>query len=370
MQNQDDLKQQIELLCIEKGVEPEEVMKAIENSIAGAYRKEMGDKDKAYEAEFDQEQRKYTIYQVTTVVDEVEHPGRELSLIDARLENPAAKVGDVLRKEVTVQDEIKFGRIASQVAKQILMQTINNFRHTRVLQKFKDQIGDIVKVEVDCYRKGGYMVKLDKTMGYISRDNLLPIDRFRPGQVINALVVDIVEDKRGTSQIVLSRTVPDFVVAIIKREVPEVGSEAVVIDKIVREPGVRSKILVSAGEEDPSIDPVGTILGRKNIRIINIMREISTSLQEKIDIVENNPEDLEVVVMDALEPAEIERVEVDKENNKLTVYCYPEEASLAVGRRGSNVRLASELVGYEIDIQTIKEDEIVESDHGPEISLG
>lgn len=368
MQTQDDLKQQIDLLCIEKGVEPDEVMKAIENAIAGAYRKEMGEKEKAYEAVFDQESRSYSIYQTTTVVEVVENPDREITLIDARLEDPNAKMGDVLKKEVIVDDQIRFGRIASQVAKQILMQTINNYRHTRVLQKFKDQIGDIVKVEVDCYRKGGYMVKLDKTMGYISRENLLPVDKFRPGQIINALVVDIIEDKRGTSQIILSRTVTEFIKAIIKKEVPEVASEAVIINKIVREPGVRSKILVSAGEEDQGIDPVGTILGRKNIRIINIMREISTSLSEKIDIVENNPEDLELVVMDALEPAEIEKVDIDDENKRMVVYCYPEEASLAVGRRGSNVRLASELLGYEIEIRTIKEDEEIEH-NGPEIIL-
>ncbi len=371
MQNQDDLKQQIELLCIEKGVEPEEVIKAIENAIAGAYRKEYGGKNKLYEAEFDQTSRGYKIYQIINVVERVENPEREISVIDARLENPSAKVGDVIRKEIKVADEIHFGRIASQVAKQILVQTINNFRHTRVLQKFKDQIGDIVKVEIDCYRKGGYMVKLDKTMGYINRENILPIDKFRPGQMVNALIVDIIEDKRGASQIILSRTHPDFVKAIIRREVPEVASEMVTINKIVRDPGVRTKILVSAAEEESGIDPVGTILGRKNIRLINIMREISSSLQEKVDIVEYNPDDLELMVMDALEPAEIEKIDIDEINKKITVFCFPEEASLAVGKKGSNVRLASELLGYEIDVQTIKEEDMEEEGYSrsPEIIL-
>ncbi len=368
MQTQDDLKQQIDLVCVEKGLDPAEVIQAIENAIAGAYRKEYGVKGRLYEAEFDLATRGYKIYQVTQVVDEVTNPDREISVIDARLENPSAKVGDVIKKEVQAQDQVRFGRIASQVAKQILVQTINNLQHTKILKKFKDQIGDVVKVEVDYPRKGGYVVRLDKTMGYLSREHLLPVDKFRSGQLINALIVDIKEDSRGNSQIILSRTHPDFVKAIIKREVPEVASEMVIIEKVVREPGVRSKVLVSVTEEESGLDPVGTILGRKNVRLINIMREITSTLQEKVDIVEYNPNNLDLMVMDALEPAEIERVEVDELNKKIVAYCYPEEASLAVGKKGLNVKLASELLGYEIEVRAI-EDEDSTNGRKPEIII-
>jgi N utilization substance protein A len=368
MQVQDDLKQQIDLVCVEKGLDPAEVIQAIENAIAGAYRKEYGVKGKLYEAEFDLATRSYKIYQVTNVVDEVTNPDREISVIDARLENPSAKVGDVIKKEVQAQDQVRFGRIASQVAKQILVQTINNFQHTKILKKFKDQIGDVVKVEVDYPRKGGYVVRLDKTMGYLSREHLLPIDKFRSGQLINALIVDITEDSRGNSQIILSRTHPDFVKAIIRREVPEVASEIVTIEKVVREPGVRSKVLVSVTEEDSGIDPVGTILGRKNVRLINIMREITSTLQEKVDIVEYDPNNLDLMVMDALEPAEIEKVEVDELNKKIIAYCYPEEASLAVGKKGLNVKLASELLGYEIEVRAIEDEDSVDG-RKPEIII-
>lgn len=349
-----DLKQQIELICIERGLEPEDVMKAIEVAIASAYRKELGDKDKGYEVTFDSESSKYSVFEVTNIVDEVTNPSKEISVIDAKLFNPQASSGDVIRKEILLDQEIGFGRIASQVARQVLYQAINSVRHTKVLQQFKDKIGDIVTVEVDFYRKGGYAVKLAQTTGFISRENLLPIDKFKPGQIIKALVMDISEDDRGNSRIFLSRTSPDFVKAIITNEIPEVAAGIVSIDKIVREPGSRSKVLVSADEEE-NIDPVGTILGRKNVRITNIMREISNTMQEKIDIIEHRPDDISGMIMDSLEPAEIDSVEIDMVNKKADVFCYSDEASLAVGRRGVNIRLACELLGFELNIKTIEE---------------
>lgn len=349
-----DLKQQIELLCIERGLDQDEVLRAIEVAIASAYRREFGQKEHAYEAKFDTDDGTYAVYRTIEVVDTVENPDREVTLMEARLSNPTAQVGDVIREELAIHEHINFGRIASQVAKQVLAQSISNARHSRVIQQFKDKVGDVVSVEVDGFRKGGYNVKLSQTTGFISKDNLLPIDKFRAGQLIKALILDITEDDRGNSRIVLSRSHPNFVKAIIANEVPEVASGIVIIDKIVREAGSRSKILVSASEEDPSIDPVGTILGRKNVRLVNIMREISGSLQEKIDVIENRPEDMEGMIMDALEPAEIERVEFHPDGTA-DVFCYPEEASLAVGRRGVNIRLASELTGHQLNIKTLED---------------
>ncbi len=362
--NSEELKQQIELICIERGLEPDEVMKAIEVALASAYRKEFGEKEKAYEAKFDELTGQYSIYETTAIVEEVLNPAREITLIDAKLFDPNAQSGDIIRKEIAIDKEIEFGRIAAQVARQVLFQAINSVRHTKVLQQFKDKIGDIVTVEIDFYKKGGYNVKLAQTTGYINKENLLPIDKFKPGQIVKALVVDIAEDIHGNSKIVLSRAHPDFVKAIITHEIPEVAAGIVSINKIVREPGSRSKILVSAGEEE-NIDPVGTILGRKNVRITNIMREISNSLQEKIDVIEDRPDDLEGMVMDALEPAEIDRVEINKDAKTADVYCYADEASLAVGRRGVNIRLAGELLGLTLSIKVIEED--ARTSQGPTI---
>lgn len=362
--DQEDLKYQIDVICIERGLEPKEVYNAIATAIASAYRREFGDREKNYEAEFNQNTGKYSIYEVTNVVEEVINPEREVDLIQAKLYNPNSQLGDKIKKEIIVDNDINFGRIASQVARQVLFQTINSIRHTKILQKFKERIGDVVNVEVDYFKKGGYVVKLGQTNGYISRDNLSHLDRFKSGQSIKALIVDITEDDRGISRIFLSRTSPDFVKSIIKNEVPEIESGLVSIDKIVREPGFRTKILVSTADEEV-IDPVGTILGKKNIRLINIMREISTTMQEKIDVIENNPEDLEIMIMDALEPAEIEKIEIKEDKSEAIVYCYESEVPLAVGRAGTNIKLASELLDIHLNIESIAGQK--ESFHGPSI---
>jgi transcription termination/antitermination protein NusA len=362
--NLSDLQEQIDLLGIEIGLSPDEIIKSIGTSLAGAYRKEFGDKDKSYEGEFNNLTGKYTVYEVTHVVEEVINPLREITLVEARLTDPNAQMGDTLKKVVITDGDMNFGRIASQVAKQVLRQSINNVKHTKILQQFKDKIGDVINVEVDFSRKGGYIVKFANTSGFIAKENLMPTDRFKPGQNIKALIVEISEDERGNSRLVLSRSHPDFIRAIIAKEVPEVEAGIVVIDKIAREAGVRSKILVSA-PEDENIDPVGTILGRKNVRIINIMREISITMSEKIDVVENRPEEMEEMIMDALEPAEIQTIDYSKEDNRVNIFCYPEEASLAVGRKGVNVRLASELLDLDISINAIEEKtEGVPADNG------
>lgn len=353
----DEVRSQIEYVCIECNLDQDEIIKAIENSIASAYRREFGEKDLGYEAVFDLDSGKYTVFQVTNIVDEVKNPFREVSVVEARLSNPNAKDGDVIRFDLDVNADVSFGRIASQVAKQVLKQAILNAKHSKVLQQFKDKIGDLVSVEIDSYKKGGYIIKLASTLGYISKENILSIDRFRAGQIIKALILDINEDERGNTRILLSRSHPDFIKAIIANEVPEVASKIVTIEKIVREPGSRSKVLVSASEDEYSVDPVGTILGRKNVRLVNIMREVSSSMQEKIDIIEYNPDEVENMIMDALEPAQIERVEFDEDTNVANVYCYAEEAPLAVGRRGVNARLAGELLEVTINIKTIEEEQ-------------
>jgi N utilization substance protein A len=183
----------------------------------------------------------------------------------------------------------------------------------------------------------------------------MPTDRFKPGNIVKALIADITEDAKGNSRVVLSRTDPNFIAAIIKNEIPEVENGLVIINKIVRDPGSRSKVLVSAIDGE-NIDPVGAILGKKNMRIINIIRQVSNTMQEKIDIIEYQPQDLDLMIMDALEPAQIERVEIKDDGVKADVYCYKDEAALAVGRRGVNIRLASELLGVELNLITFEDD--------------
>lgn len=346
-----DLKEQIDIICQEKGLETSEVMKAIENSIASAYRKDFGDRDKAYEAEFDIYKNSYTIFEVMYVVDEVTNPLQQLTMMEARVEKPDAVEGDSIRKKIDLDELFNFGRIASQIAKQVLFQSINNVRHSKLLQQFKNSVGDIISVEVDYFHKGGYHVKMGQTMGYLAKEQIMQIDKFKSGAIIKVLIVSITEDHRGNSKVLLSRTHPDFIKAIIRNEIPEVENGLILIDKIARDPGLRSKILVSCAEGE-DLDPVGAILGKKNMRIINIMRQISPTMQEKIDIIENQNDDFELMLMDTLEPAQIDRVEVSEDGKKADIYVYKDEAALAVGRRGSNIRLAQELLDIELNIIT------------------
>lgn len=369
--NHQELKEAIELVCTEKGLEIGEVKKSIETAIAGAYRKEFGQRESAYQAEFDLNTGKYNVYQVMFVVDDVVNPSQQVSVIDARLTDPNAVEGDVLKTPLQTDQNLEFGRIASQIAKQVLAQSIQNVRHGKILQQFKDKVGDVVSVEVDYFHKGGYYVKLGQTNGYIARENLLPSDRFKPGISIKAYIASITEDIHGNAKILLTRTDSNFVKAIMAQEIPEIAAGVVTVDKIAREPGVRSKVLVSA-QEGEDIDPVGTVLGKKNMRIINIMRQISNTMQEKIDIIENQPDDLDLMVMDALEPAQIEKVVLHPEEKKAEVHCYKDEAALAVGKWGVNIRLAQELLDLELSIVTIDEPETsssVPSVHQSDINL-
>lgn len=358
--NINDLKEMINYVCAEKNLDPLEVITAIEKAIASSYRKEFGDKDKTYSAIFNIDTGKYTVKEETKIVDEVVSPAKEILLSEARLYNPKAQAGDIIYKEVQISDKVNFGRIASQIGRQVLMQSINSSRHTKILQEYKDKVGQLVNVEVDYMKKNGYLVKLGQTVVFMSRESLSPADRFKAGQVIKAVIMSISEDEQGNSKIILSRSSPEFVMEIIRNEIPEVGVGSVIINKVVREAGARTKVLVSTAE-DENLDPVGTLLGRKNTRIISIMREINPTMQEKIDVIEYLPNDLHLMIMDALEPAQIEKVDINSELRVATVYCYSDEAFLAVGKRGVNIRLASRLLDYELNIQAIENQNSQES---------
>jgi transcription termination/antitermination protein NusA len=347
------LKNQIDLLCIERGVEPSEVKKAIETGLASAYRKETGDMTKAYKAEFNLYTGKYAVWEVTTVAEldpetgELKFPGREITLMEAKLEHPEAQIGDQYKVLMADNENVAFGRIASQIGRQVLTQDIGAIRHSKTIQKFASQIGTLINVEIDYYKKNGYIVKLADTSTFIDKDNIVFTDRFKPGQIIRVFVLDIKIDERGNSKIILSRTCPEFVGAIIAEEVPEVESGLIVIENIAREAGKRTKVLVSS--ESENIDALGSILGRKNTRLINIMRQITTTMSEKVDVIAVD-ENFAQMVADTLEPAEIEEIEVSEESKTIKVICSPEQAALAVGKGGTNIKLAGQLLGYEIYI--------------------
>jgi transcription termination/antitermination protein NusA len=348
--NTSELKEMINFVCAEKGLDPEEIIKAIERAIASSYRKEFGNQLKSYSCTFNLDTGKYIVYDDVKIVDEVIVPEKEKSVEEARLYDPSVQVGDIISTQVAIEDSVDFGRIASQIGRQVLMQSINASKHTKVLQEYKDKVGELVNVEIDYSRKGGYLVKLGQTMAFINKEALCPTDRFKAGQYVKAVILDIKDDEQGNAKIVLSRSAPEFVLAVLKQEIPEIENGVVNIEKIVREAGARTKILVSS--DDETVDPVGTVIGRKNTRLVNVQRELGSTMQEKIDVIEYIPDDVELMIMDALEPAEIDRVELDEDGLLATVYCSSEQAFLAVGKRGVNVRLASKLLDYMINIVT------------------
>jgi transcription termination/antitermination protein NusA len=352
------LKDEINYICTEKGLDADEVIKAIEKAIASAYRKEFGNPAKVYSCTFNVNTGKYSVFEEIKIVeimnqDHVLAPEKEILLSEARLYDPKAQLGDIIKKEVTVSDEVDFGRIASQIGRQVLMQSINASKHTRLLKEYKDKVGQLVTIEIDYPKRNGYIVKLGQTTTFIGSEGLVITDRFRPGQLVKAVVVSIREDEQGNTKINLSRSAEEYVLAILKQEIPEIDSGHVIIKKIVREAGTRTKILVYS--DDETIDPVGTILGRKNTRIINILREISQTMQEKIDVIEYMADDLQLMIMDALEPAQIDKVLINEEEGFADVYCLQEEAFLAVGKRGANIRLASKLLDLNLNIITTDE---------------
>ena len=194
------LKEEINYICNEKGLDPEEVIKAIEKAIASAYRKEFGNPLKTYSCTFNVNTGKYTVFEEVKIIDEDTEQGqalvaeKETTLSQARLYNPKAQVGDVIKTEVIVTDEVDFGRIASQIGRQVLMQSINASKHTRLLKEYKNKVGELVNIEIDYPKKNGYIVKLGQTTTFLGHEALAANDRFRPGQMVKAVILSIREE--------------------------------------------------------------------------------------------------------------------------------------------------------------------------------
>jgi transcription termination/antitermination protein NusA len=348
--NLTDIRDHIVTICQDRGISFDEVIKSIEKAIATAYRKEFGDQSELYACEYDMDTGRYKIFKETRIVEEVVYPAKEQLISEARLYNPNVQLDDIIKEEVMISDEINFGRIAAQIAGQVLKSTINSIRQSHLISEYKGQIGSLVKVEIDIFKKNSYLAKLGTAMINIPLNHILPREKFTPGQMVRFVIVDIKEDQQGNYFIILSRTAPEFVEAVIRQEVPELDAGLIVIKKIAREAGSRTKILVASIDPDDNIDPVGSILGKKNVRLMTIMRELNPKLIEKIDIIEYLPDEIETMIADALEPAELENIVYNSENNSADVYCNNEEAALAVGKKGINIKLASRLLDMNINL--------------------
>jgi len=286
------------------------------------------------------------MWRLLEVVEAVEEPGRQILLKDAQARNSAAKLGDFVTEPLP---PIEFGRIAAQSAKQVIVQKVRDAERDRMYDEYVNRIGEIVNGTVKRVEYGNVIVDLGRGEAIIRRDELIPRETYRYGDRVRAYIYDVRREQRGP-QIFLSRTHPQFMAKLFMQEVPEIYDGIITIRSIARDPGSRAKIAVTSS--DSSIDPVGACVGMRGSRVQAVVGELQG---EKIDIIPwtDNIADL---VVSALQPADVAKVVLDEQAERIEVVVPDEQLSLAIGRRGQNVRLASQLIGWDIDILTEQEE--------------
>jgi len=286
------------------------------------------------------------MWRLLEVVENVEEYSKQISLADAQARNAAAKYGDFITEPLP---PIEFGRIAAQSAKQVIVQKVRDAERERMYDEYINRVGEIVNGTVKRVEYGNVIVDLGRGEGIIRRDELIPREMYRYGDRVRAYIYDVRREQRGP-QIFLSRTHPQFMAKLFMQEVPEIYDGIITIRSIARDPGSRAKIAVTSN--DSSIDPVGACVGMRGSRVQAVVGELQG---EKIDIIPwtDNIADL---VVSALQPADVAKVVLDEQAEKIEVVVPDEQLSLAIGRRGQNVRLASQLIGWDIDILTEQEE--------------
>jgi len=324
----------------EKSIDREEVLEAMEQAIQKAGRSKYG-LEHDIRAEIDRRNGEIRLLRFMQVVDVVENEATQIAVPEALRRNPEAQVGDFLTDELP---PIDFGRIAAQTAKQVITQRMREAERKRQYEEFKDRVGEIVSGAVKRVDFGNVIIDLGgRAEAIIRRDESIPREALRPSDRVRAYIYDVREEPRGP-QIFLSRTHPQFMAALFKQEVPEIYDGIIEIKAVARDSGSRAKIAVVS--HDPSIDPIGACVGMRGARVQAVVQELQG---EKIDIIPWSPEPANFVV-NALAPAEVSKVVMDEDNGKLEVVVPDDMLSLAIGRRGQNVRLASQLTGWDIDI--------------------
>jgi transcription termination/antitermination protein NusA len=343
--NRLELLQIADAVAREKSIDKAVVLEAMEDAITRAAKARYGVENEI-RAEIDPKTGETRLNRLLMVADVVENDATQISLKEASKKNPAAQVGDYIAEPLP---PIEFGRIAAQSAKQVIVQKVRDAERDRMYDEFKDRIGEIVNGTVKRAEYGNVIVDLGRGEGIVRRDEALPRETFRPGDRIRAYVYDVRREQRGP-QIFLSRTHPQFMAKLFGQEVPEIYDGVVEVVSVARDPGSRAKIGVRS--KDSSIDPVGACVGMRGSRVQAVVNELQG---EKIDIIQWSP-DIATFVVNALAPAEVAKVVLDEDVERIEVVVPDEQLSLAIGRRGQNVRLASQLTGWDIDIMTEAEE--------------
>jgi N utilization substance protein A len=337
----------IDQVAKEKGIQRELLVEALEAALVSAARKKYGSRVEL-EAHFSDESGELEVFLFKDVVEDVTDPMVEIDLESARRElDPEAEVGDQLGVKM---DTETFGRIAAQTAKQVIMQKMKDAERENIYAEYKDRKGDIVTGMVQRFEKRNLIVNLGRAEAVLPFSEQIPREAYRQGDRIRALIQDVRRTQKDP-QIILSRANPSFLVALFAQEVPEIAEGIVRIMCAAREPGQRAKIGVRSGDSD--VDPVGACVGMKGSRVQAVVQELRG---EKIDIIPWN-DDPAHFVCNALQPAEISKVIIDQDTNTMEVVVADDQLSLAIGKRGQNVRLAAKLTGWKIDVRSESREE-------------
>ena len=343
--NRLELLQIADAVAREKSISRDIVLASMEDALQKAARSRYG-QETEIRVEINPRTGEVRTSRLMLVVDQIENDATQILLVDARKRNPAAQVGDWIAETLPPFD---FGRIAAQSAKQVIVQKVREAERDRQYQEYKDRIGEVVNGVVKRVEYGNVIIDLGRGEAIVRRDELIPREMFRPGDRIRAYLYDVRREQRGP-QIFLSRTHPQFMAKLFGQEVPEIYDGIIEVKSVARDPGSRAKIAVIS--RDSSIDPVGACVGMRGSRVQAVVNELQG---EKIDIIPWSA-DAATFIVNALQPAEVVKVVLDEDSARIEVVVPDDQLSLAIGRRGQNVRLASQLTGWDIDILTEAEE--------------
>ncbi|MEP7104115.1 MAG: transcription termination factor NusA [Candidatus Dojkabacteria bacterium] len=348
--SQSDFISAIRQIAAERKIEVDSIINAIKEAVASSFRMEYGFEEKSkLSVSVDPDEGSINVYAEKEVVDNVTDNKFEISTAEAKKINPKLKVGSKVLMDITPKGD--FGRIAAQTARQIILQKLREAEKDSVIKSISNKVGDIVTVVVQkITQEGDVICEINRAKAIMSKADRVPTEFYRLGSNIKVLLKAIEDDENGNKNILISRSDPDFLRALFKLEVPEIESGSVEIVSIAREAGSRSKVAVRSNAS--GVDPIGSCVGQKGVRINAISNELKNgNFEEKVDIILWD-ENLETYLMNSIRPAESIKVKIVDEGNKKAIIVVPDlQLSLAIGRDGQNVRLSAKLTGWSIDIQ-------------------
>lgn len=330
----------IKALCEEKNLPEDVVLDTVKAALRAAYRKDYGNREQNIDVELTDGGTVATVYLIKEVVDEIEDEDIEMTLKEAKKIKKTAKVGDEIKIDVT---PVSYGRIAAQSAKQVIIQRLQEAERDMMYEMFKDRENELINALIHRVDDRNVYVDLGSITTFLPMDQQIPGERYYGGQRIKLYLDKVIKTTKGP-QLLISRTHPSLVQKLMELEIPEIKDEIVEVKGVAREPGVRCKVAVSSNDE--KVDPIGACVGQKGVRVQSIMEELNG---ERIDVIEFCDEPVKYIAT-ALSPAKVTHIKLDEKARRASVYVAPDQRPLAIGKQGQNVRLASNLTGWEIDI--------------------